>query len=254
MKIDLSGKIALVTGGGGQLGRVMVRALARCGADVAVHYFQSKSMAEKLVDELKQMGVRAEDFRADIADLDSITAMRDAIAESLGHPDIVVTNAVATIKDWLPVLEQSEEDYENQFRTSVMQNVLMAKAFVPAMIEKGGGRLIGINTECAMLNLPRQNAYVSGKRGMDGVLRCLAREVGQHNITVNQIAPGHMISDRDRETDPDAIEKHYESIPLGHRGADYEIANAAVFLASDLAGFITGAFLPVCGGKVMPAI
>jgi 3-oxoacyl-[acyl-carrier protein] reductase len=254
MKIDLSGRIALVTGATGELGRVMVRSLGQSGAAVAVHYLQNGAMAAQLTDELLAMGVRAKAFQADITDFDSVHAMRDELAASLGHPDIVVTNAVASYKPWLPVLDQPLEDYESQFRTCVMQNVLMAKAFVPAMIERRAGRIIGINTECAMLNHAKHSAYVSGKRGMDGVLRCLAKEIGQYNITVNQIAPGHMISDRERSSDPGIIGKRYENIPLRHRGEDQEIANAVVFLSSELAGFITGAFLPVCGGQVMPAI
>ncbi|WP_369674232.1 SDR family NAD(P)-dependent oxidoreductase, partial [Enterococcus lactis] len=93
--------------------------------------------------------------------------------------------------NWTSVLEQGIEDYESQFRSCVLQNVLMAKAFVPDMISNGkGGRIIAINTECAMQNFPGQSAYVSGKRGMDGVLRVLAKEIGEHQITVNQIAPG----------------------------------------------------------------
>ena len=126
--------------------------------------------------------------------------------------------------------------------------------FVPAMIAKGAGRIIAINTECAMQNLPSQSAYVSGKRGMDGVLRVLAREVGPHGITVNQVAPGWTISDRDRAAGTERQPEHEKNIPLRHRGVDQDIANAVAFLASDLAAYITGVYLPVCGGNVMPGI
>ncbi len=178
--------------------------------------------------------------------------MRDAIVRELGEPDILVNNAVIQY-EWTTVLEQDPKDYESQFRSCVLQNVLMAKAFVPAMIRRKWGRIIAINTECAMQNHPTQSAYVSGKRGMDGVLRVLAREIGEHNITVNQVAPGWMISDRYRgggESQPE----YDRNVPLRHRGEDQDIANAVAFLASDLARFITGVYLPVCGGNVMPAI
>jgi 3-oxoacyl-[acyl-carrier protein] reductase len=113
--------------------------------------------------------------------------------------------------------------------------------------------VIAINTECAMQNFPNQSAYVSGKRGMDGVLRVLAREIGEHQITVNQVAPGWMVS----ENAPDGTfesEAYKENVPLQRRGRDQDVANLVAFLASDLAGFISGAFIPVCGGTVMPAI
>ena len=132
--------------------------------------------------------------------------------------------------------------------------MLMAQAFVPAMIAKRWGRVIGISTECVMQNHPTQSAYVAGKRGMDGVLRCLAREVGEHQVTVNQVAPGWMISDRDRSAHSEVQAGYTASVPLQRRGVDQDIANAVAFLASDLAGFISGAWLPVCGGNVMPSI
>lgn len=104
-----------------------------------------------------------------------------------------------------------------------------------------------------MQMFPTQSAYASGKRGMDGVLKVLAKEVGEHQITVNQVAPGWMISDRFRENPVDDSE-YAAKVPLRRRGSDEDIANAVAFLASDLAGFITGVYLPVCGGNEMPCI
>ena len=101
---------------------------------------------------------------------------------------------------------------------------------------------------------PNQSAYISGKAGMDRVLRVLAKEVGPHQITVNQVAPGWMISDKYRGTPEEHPPEYEANVPLRRRGYDQDIANAVTFLASDLAAFITGAYLPVCGGNVMPAI
>jgi 3-oxoacyl-[acyl-carrier protein] reductase len=154
----------------------------------------------------------------------------------------------------VPVLEQSLEDFDSQFRSCVMHNVHMVKAFAPRMIEKGWGRVIGINTECAMQCFAGQAAYASAKRGMDGVFRVLARELGPHGITVNQVAPGWMVSEKYR-TEGTESQPDYESlVPLRRRGTDQDVANAVAFLASDLAEFITGAYIPVCGGNVMPTI
>ena len=249
----LAGKTAVVTGAGGELGRVIARTLARCGADVAVHYLSSKDKADGVRCEIEALGRRAITVQADVTDAKSVFAMRDTIVKALGAPSIVVNNAVAQY-NWTSVLEQDLKDYESQFRSCVLQNVLMAKAFVPAMIEKRWGRIIAINTECAMQNAPSQSAYVSGKRGMDGVLRVLAKEIGAHQITVNQVAPGWMISDKYRDSGTERQEAYEKNVPLKRRGTDQNIADAVAFLASDLAEFITGAYLPVCGGNVMPTI
>ncbi len=253
LPIDLSGRIAVITGATGQLGRVMTRTLARAGADVAVCYHTNRGKASELVAEFEAMGVRALMIQADVTDWDAVRRLRDTIAEKLGHPDIIVNNAVIQYR-WTSVLEQPSEDFESQFRSSVLHNVHMTKAFVPAMIEKGWGRVIGINTECAMQCWPNQAAYAAGKRGMDGVLRVLAREVGPHGITVNQVAPGWTLSENVRETGSEEEARYRKNIPLRRRGTDQEIANAVAFLASDLASYITGAYVPVCGGNVMPAI
>ncbi|MEI6085512.1 MAG: SDR family oxidoreductase [Verrucomicrobiota bacterium] len=243
MKIDLTNKVALVTGATGELGRVITRTLADCGARVAAHYHKAADKARELP--------AACIVQADVTKEADVLRMRDEVTKQLGAPDIIVNNAVIQYQ-WVHVLKQSPADYRSQFESCVLHNVLMAQAFVPGMVAKKWGRVIAINTECAMQNWPNQSAYVSGKRGMDGVLRCLAKEVGEHGITVNQVAPGWMVS----ETRPAAgrPEGYRVGVPLQRFGHDQDIANAVAFLSSDLAGFITGVYLPVCGGNVMPGI
>lgn len=253
LKIDLTGKTAIVTGATGQLGRVMVRTMAQCGADVVIHYNSNEEKANALLQEIQTGGGRATIARADVTDFSSVLRMRDELKERQLVPDIVVDNAVIQYR-WTTVLEQPPEDYESQFRSCVMQNVLMAKAFIPHMIEKKAGRFIGINTECSMQQFPTQSAYVSGKRGMDGMLKVLAKEVGEHQITVNQVAPGWTISEQDRLAGSEHSAEYEQKVPLKRRGTDQEIANVVAFLASDLASFITGAYIPVCGGNVMSAL
>ncbi len=255
LNIDLTGKTAVVTGSTGQLGRVMARTLAACGANIAVHYRANERQADRLVEAIGATGRRAMKVQADITVEAEVFAMRDAIRAALGAPQIIVDNAVIQYK-WKHVLEQSLEDFESQFRSCILQSVIMAKAFVPDMAKAKYGRIIGINSECAMQTGAGQSAYVPGKRGMDGVLRVLAREVGEHNITVNQVAPGWTISERDRGINAvfSRPSPYAQAVPLRRRGEDQEIANVVAFLASDLASFVTGAFIPVCGGNVMPAI
>ncbi len=252
MEINLNNRVALVTGATGQLGRVMVRTLSRCGAAVAIHTRSNPAVAAELLQELTSNGASGCIVQGDVGDLDQMTAMGERIRSVLGAPDIVVTNAVSQIFPWRTVLEEDPADYADQFRTCVLQNVHAAKVFVPAMVEKKWGRFIGINTECTIQTLETQSAYVSGKKGMDGVLRVLAREVGPAGVTVNQVAPGWTISFRDRENGTEDQPDYTKHVPLRRRGTDQDVANAVAFLASDLAGFITGAFLPVNGGNTIP--
>ncbi len=254
LNVDLSGRTALVTGATGELGRVIARTLAGCGARVVVHYHVSEARAGALVGEIGAAGGRAVVAHADVTDPASVNAMRDRLAAEHGaEPDVLVHNAVIQYP-WRPVLEQPLADFEGQYRSCVAQSVLLAQAFAPAMLRRGWGRVIAINTECALQCLPGQGAYVSGKRGMDGVLRVLAREIGPQGVTVNQVAPGWMVSDKYRESGTERQEAYEKTVPLRRRGEDRDVAHAVAFLASDLAGFVTGAFLPVSGGSVMPAI
>ena len=253
LTIDLSGKTALLTGASGQLGRVMARTLAAAGADLILHYHRDEAGAKRVEQQVVGLGRRAVLVRSDVGTEAGVRAIAEVAEQRFGWPDVVVINAVAPIHPWSTVQEESVEDYESQFRTCVLQSVFLTKAFVPALREKGWGRIIGINTECSMQMFETQSAYVAGKRGMDGVLRVLAREIGRHGITVNQVAPGWTISDRDRARPADD-EGYKQGVPLRRRGTDQEIANVVAFLASELASYVHGAFVPVCGGNVMPTI
>ncbi|AJS61480.1 short-chain dehydrogenase [Paenibacillus sp. IHBB 10380] len=253
MNVDLQGKTALITGATGQLGRVMARTLADCGANIVVHYRGNETKAIELKQEIESIGRSCMIVQADVTQFDDVLRMRDHIFNHFKTVDIIVANAVIQY-EWKSILDQPLEDYASQLDTCVMQSVYLSKAFVPAMIERKQGRVIGINTECSMQNAPGQSAYVAGKRGMDGIYRVLAKEIGANQITVNQVAPGWTISENDRENKTEHNEAYEQSVPLKRRGTDQEIANVVAFLASDLASFITGAYIPVNGGNVMPAI
>ncbi len=257
--IDLTGKTALVTGGTGELGRAMVRGLAECGADVAICYYSNEDGAKRLKDEVEaKYSVKAVTARADVTDFDSIKAMKKVVNDAFGTVDIIVNNSVVQY-NWHTVIDQDISDFESQINSCIMHAVYMTKAFVPDMISQNYGRVIGINTECSMQMFAYQSAYVSGKRGMDGVYRVLAREVGEYNITVNQVAPGWIKSDKFKDNDGSEANirqdfPYVSRVPMKRRGTDEEVAGAVCFLASGLANFITGVYLPVCGGNVMPCI
>lgn len=254
ISIDLRGHLAVVTGGAGQIGRAICATLAKAGCNVAVHYFHGEQRARELANRLKtEYGVSSAAFQADVSKLESVSAMQEQLVCSLGTPDILVNSAVVQY-EWKPLLEQDTADYISQFESCVLHNVNMAKAFLPAMQRKGWGRIIGVNSECAMQCFAGQSAYAAGKRGMDGILRTLAKEAGPYGVTVNEVAPGQTYSDRCRESGRRSSDAYLAQVPLRKQNTDWDVANAVLFLASDLASSVTGAFLPVCGGNIMPGI
>jgi 3-oxoacyl-[acyl-carrier protein] reductase len=253
MDLDLSGRVALVTGASGELGRAIAQSLAEAGAAVALHYFRGEQRARSLEEKLTRLGLRTAVVSADVTVYSSVVAMSDQLCQSLGRPDIVVANSVVQY-EWMPILEQPLEDFDTQYQSSVRHLVHLAKVFAPSMLKKGWGRFVAINTECAMQCGRTQGAYASAKRGMDGIVRVLARELGGGGVTVNQVAPGWTVSDRDREAGTERQPAYEAELPLGRRTEDRDVANAVVFLASERARAITGAYLPVCSGNVMPGI
>ncbi|NCC49461.1 MAG: SDR family NAD(P)-dependent oxidoreductase [Clostridia bacterium] len=163
MDINLKGKVALVTGATGDLGRVMAKTLAECGADVIIHYNRNADKAAELTETIHQMGRRALAVQADITSQPSITTMRILLQQENLMPDIVVANAVSSYT-WTTILEQSADDFISQFQSTVMQNVYLSKSFIPHLISQNSGRYIAINTECAQLANPGSAAYVAGKK------------------------------------------------------------------------------------------
>lgn len=255
LTIDLRGNLAVITGASGMLGRVIARTFADCGADLVLHYYHNKDEADILAGELRRKtGRRVLTVQGDLTSAEDAAHMKDEVTAKIGVPDILVHNAVIKYER-KSVLEQPIADFESQFGSCVMQTVHMTKAFVPEMIARGnGGRIVVINSECASLAEPDFGAYVAGKRGLDGLVRVLAKELGPHKITVNQVAPGWTITENDRRDHTESQPEYEKTVPLGRRGTDAEIAQMCAFLASPLASFTTGAYIPVSGGRVMPAI
>lgn len=254
MKLDFSGKTALVTGASGGLGRVIADRLAECGANVCVHYHSDSESAKKVVESItSKYGIKAVAVKADVTKEEDILNLKSEMEKTLGLPDLLVANAVIQYP-FRPLFETPTKDFYSQFESCVMQFVHLSKAFVPHMQEQKYGRIVAINTECSYMAEPTFSAYVAGKRGLDGVVRVFAKEVGKDNITINQVAPGWTITDKERATGVNPAEDYVATVPLARRGTDDDIANMVAFMLSDYASFTTGAYIPVSGGRVMPGI
>ena len=254
IQISLNNKVALITGATGQLGQALVKTFAECGAAIIIHYYRNKKKAEELCQKLLQDGKQAICAGCDITDKDDVLRMKDEIACKTGLPDILVINAISPLIHWNHVLNEDPAAYMEFYQTCVMQTVLLSQIFLPSMIKKNYGRVIGINSESSMLLRPTQSAYSAAKRAMDGVLRVLAKETGEYGITVNQVAPGFLITPETPESDDPQLKFYKKFIPLQRRGTPDEVSYTVAFLASDLAQYISGVYIPVCGGNIMPAI
>jgi|SaaInlStandDraft_1057018.scaffolds.fasta_scaffold23251_3 3-oxoacyl-[acyl-carrier protein] reductase len=252
--LNCQGKVALVTGASGKLGKVIALHLAKAGAKVVLHGFSRPEALKELSSELSNKGYPSCIVTGAIDDPTAIAEMKAVIEKELGTVDILVLNAVSQIFPWKPVLEEEAERLLDQFNSCSLQALHFTQAFVPGMIKKGWGRVIGINTECSMQLTPNQGAYASAKRAMDGLLRVLAGEVGKHEVTVNQVAPGWI--DCEEKPDMSKGSKGYiaANSKMGRRARPEDVANCVTFLSTELARSITGAWIPVSCGSVSPRI
>ena len=245
---SLKNRTALVTGASQGIGRATALALAQAGARVAAAARSVEKLAS-VVAEIEAAGGEAVAIPMDVADAEQVkTGVRAAI-EKLGKLDILVNNAAIT-RDGL-ALRMKLEDWEAVLRTNLTGAHLCAQQALAVMIRARYGRIINVTSVVAETGNAGQANYVAAKAGLIGLSRALAVEVASRSITVNALAPGFIVSPMTAPLPEKMKEDLVARIPLGRMGTDAEVAAAAVFLASDEAGYITGAVLEVNGGLHM---
>jgi len=244
----LAGKVVLVTGGARGIGACISRVLAQHGAAIAVNYSSSSEKAEAVVAEIQQAGGRARAFQADVRDAEAVQRMVMEVVEQFGRLDGVINNAIAG-KQSGPLAEAAAADFQTAFDFGCQAVVNTVNAARPIMREQGGGRVVNIVTEVWNMAPGNWSVYMAGKGAMVGISRSLACELGPEGITVNMVAPGWMVTEK---VDPasEGSQKFAQTLPLRRHGSADEIGNACVFFLSDLAGYVTGTYLPVTGGRI----
>ncbi|MEI8291622.1 MAG: glucose 1-dehydrogenase [Verrucomicrobiota bacterium] len=248
--LPLSGKIALVTGASRGIGAAIALDLAQAGAAVAVNYCNSANKAEAVADEIKRAGGRALTVKADMAKHSNIEAMFDRVTKELGTVDILVNNAGVDLRK--PTLDFSEEAYDQILDTNLKGAFFCAQYALRGMKAKGWGRVINISSVHEVKPTGFCNPYSMSKGGMFMMMRELAFEFSQFGITINNIAPGAIRTDINREvlSDPAYEARVIAKTPARIIGEPKDISRAVVFLAVPDARFITGASLFIDGGLV----
>ncbi len=242
----LSGKVALVTGSGRNIGRATILELARRGADVAVNARSNRDEAESVAAEARHLGVRAIATIADVAEQGQVYRMvADAISE-FGRVDILVNNA--GMRADKPFTEMTVEDWRQVNAVNMDGPFFACQAVVPGMVERGWGRIINVSGLNAFKGRPGWAHVCAGKMGALGLTRALAAELAPNGILVNHIVPGAFDTSR---VEGQSTPAPSAGIPVGRLGMPEEIAHTVAFLASDGAAYITGQTIHVNGGALV---
>lgn len=244
----LEGKTAVVTGGSRGIGRAVAIKLAEEGANVVTCYASSSDAAEETASLCREKGVSAVAVKADISDPDAVAALFDEAKTITGSIEILINNAGITRDNIL--LRMSDEEFNQVIDTNLRGAFYAMRAASKLMMRKKYGRIINISSIVGIYGNAGQVNYAASKAGVIGMTKSLAKELGSRNITCNAIAPGFIDTDMTRELPENVKEELAKSIALGRIGTPQDIANAAAFLASDEASYITGQVLEVSGGFV----
>ena len=247
--MSLAGRVALVTGAGSDgIGRAAARALAEAGADLAIHHLDQPDAAEALAVECRAMGRRVVVLDADFADIAAARGLVARAIAALGRIDILVCTAAVLLRK--PALEIDDADWQRVLTVNLHAGFALAQEAARAMLPRGHGRIVMVSSVNQWTPNPGLAAYAASKAGMMQMARVMALELAPHGITVNLIAPGTIETDFNRTAlaDPAWRAAKLDLIPMRRIGRPEDVAAAALFLAGDAAGYITGSTITVDGG------
>jgi len=246
--IDLTGKIALISGSSRGIGKGIALEMARAGADITVNYFRHREDAETVADEIKSMGRRAIIVGADVSDRNAVDGMVKETTRQLGTPNIIVANAYYSKRETF--LDLDLDEMRKTYEVSIFGAFNIAQAGARQMVAEGiSGNILFISSVMSFLPFPTSLAYSSAKAGMNHMAAIIALELLDHRIRVNVIEPGWIDTPGERKyATEEELKKSGEKLPWGRMGTIEDLGKAATFICSDAADYITGEVMRVDGG------
>jgi 3-oxoacyl-[acyl-carrier protein] reductase len=244
----LENKTALITGATRGIGKGIAEVFARQGANVAFTYSSSVEAADKLELELVALGVKAKGYQSNAADFQAAQDLAAEVQKDFGGIDVLINNAGIT-KDNL-LMRISEQDFDQVMEVNLKSVFNLTKAVIRPMMKQRSGSIINMSSVVGVQGNAGQTNYAASKAGMLGFTKSVALELGSRNIRCNAIAPGFIETEMTAKLDETIVDGWRQAIPLKRGGSPEDIANACVFLASDMSAYITGQTLNVDGGMI----
>lgn len=244
----LEGKVAIITGASRGIGSGIAKVFAQHGANVAFTYSSSSESALVLENELNGLGIKAKGYKSNAADFNEAQKLADDVIAEFGTIDILINNAGIT-KDNL-LMRMSEEDFDKVIEINLKSVFNMTKAVQKVMLKNRKGSIVNMSSVVGVKGNAGQANYAASKAGMIGFTKSIALELGSRNIRCNAIAPGFIETEMTGKLNEDVVQGWRDSIPLKRGGTPEDVANACLFLASDLSAYVTGQVMNVDGGML----
>ena len=247
MKI-LSEKNIIITGGSRGIGKGIVEKFAEQGANIAFTCMKMSDESFELVKNIEQFGVKIKAYESDASDFDSAINLAETVLNDFGSIDVLVNNAGIT-KDNL-LMRMSESDFNDVMKINMNSVFNNTKAVLRQMLKQKSGSIINLSSVVGVKGNAGQSNYSSSKSAINGFTKSIALELGSRNIRCNAIAPGFIETEMTKSLKDDVVEQWRQNIPLKRGGSALDVANTALFLASDMSSYITGQVINVCGGML----
>lgn len=245
----LEGKTALITGGSRGIGKGICEIFAAQGANIAFTYRSSSQQADALTEELAKQGITAKGYQSDAANFKAAEELINNVLADFGKIDVLINNAGIT-KDNL-LLRMSEDQWDDVINTNLKSVFNLSKFIARPMMKNRAGSIINISSVVGVNGNAGQSNYSASKAGIFGFTKSMAKELGSRNVRVNAVAPGFIETEMTAELDDAVLDQWKAAIPLKRGGSPADVANACLYLASDLSSYVTGQTILVDGGMVM---